>query len=89
MRMLQHQTAAAASLFSCGSCASHTAIGTASGSRSPSWPCVFSLFGRCKVQSHMAVSALCWGRGSNPLALILPVQGARRPLFQQLSVQAA
>lgn len=85
--MLQHQ--AAASLFSCGYCASHTAIGMASGSWSPSWPCVFSLFGRCKVQSHMAVSALCWGRGSNPLALILPVQGACHPFFLQLSVQAA
>lgn len=60
----------------------------ASGSWSPSWPCVFSFFGRCKVQSHMAVSVLCWGWGNNPLALTLPVLVARSHLFVQFSMYA-
>lgn len=33
-------------------------------------------------------SALCWGRGNNPLALFLPLQGACSHLFLQLSMQA-
>lgn len=88
--ILQHQPATAASLFlfSSSYCVSCPTVGMADGSWSPPWPCVFSFYGRCKVQSHLAVSALCWGRGSNPLALILPVQVACSHLFLQFSMQA-
>lgn len=41
-----------------------------------------------KVQSHMAVFCTVLGVGDNPLALILPLQGACSHLFLQVCMQA-
>lgn len=41
-----------------------------------------------KYRAIWLYSALCWGRGNNPLAFILPLQGACSHLFLQVSVQA-